>query len=190
MFALDSLRHALSTLGLLLKDRGLTFEIVVVGGGGLLLLGIIRRPTKDLDALALVEAGEYQLARPLPNELREAVEDTASVLGLADDWLNPGPTDQLKQGLPAGFRDRTTRHDFGGLVVHLAGRFDQICFKLYAAADNGPGSKHVQDLIELDPDPQEFRDAAAWVKEQDAAPEFASFVYAVVAHVENVRAKR
>jgi hypothetical protein len=190
MFEADSLRQALSTLGVLLKDRGVAFEIVAVGGGGLLLLGVIRRPTKDLDALAVVEAGEYRLARPLPDELREAVEDTASVLNLAKDWLNPGPTDQLKQGLPAGFRDRTTQHDFGGLVVHLAGRFDQICFKLYAAADTDPGSKHVQDLIELDPTPEEIREAARWVKEQDAAPEFPSFVDSVIAHVETARAKR
>lgn len=190
MFALDGLRQALSTLGLLLKDRGLHFEIVVVGGGGLLLLGIIRRPTKDLDALAIVEAGEYQLARPLPNELREAVADTAMVLDLAEDWLNPGPTDQLKQGLPVGFHDRTTRHDFGGLVVHLAGRFDQVCFKLYAAADNGPGSKHVQDLIAIDPTPEEFHEAAAWVKEQDASSQFPSFVDSVIEHVEGIRAQR
>ena len=66
MFEADSLRQALSTLGVLLKDRGVAFEIVAIGGGGLLLLGVIRRPTKDLDALALVEDGEYRLARPLP----------------------------------------------------------------------------------------------------------------------------
>ncbi|MGE0547354.1 MAG: DUF6036 family nucleotidyltransferase [Kofleriaceae bacterium] len=190
MFAADSLRQALSVLGALLRDRGLTFEIVVVGGGGLLLLGVIQRPTKDLDALALVEAGQYQPARPLPKQLCEAVEDTAAVLNLATDWLNPGPTDQLKQGLPSGFRDRTTRHEFGGLIVHLASRYDQICLKLYAAADSAPGSKHVQDLIELDPSGDELLDAAAWVKQQDAGVEFASFVDSVIAHVEAIRAER
>lgn len=190
MFEADSLRQALSTLGVLLADRGLTFEIVAIGGGGLLLLGVIQRPTKDLDALALVEAGEYHLARPLPKDLREAVEDTATVLNLAKDWLNPGPTDQLKQGLPPGFRDRTTRHEFGGIIVHLAGRYDQICFKLYAAADSAPGGKHVKDLIDLDPSPEEMRDAAAWVKQQDAGVELASFVGSVIAHIGAIRAKR
>lgn len=189
MFEADSLRQALSTLGVLLNDRGVAFEIVAVGGGGLLLLGVIRRPTKDLDALALVEDGEYQLARPLPDELRVAVEDTAAVLNLANDWLNPGPTDQLKQGLPPGFRGRTSRHEFGGITVHLAGRFDQICFKLYAAADHGPRSKHVADLIDLAPSPQEMHDASVWVKQQDAAVEFASFVDSVIAYVESSRAK-
>ena len=180
MFEADSLRQALATLGVLLADRGLVFEIVAIGGGGLLLLGVIRRPTKDLDALAIVEAGEYRLARPLPLELHAAIEDTAAALGLAKDWLNPGPTDQLKQGLPAGFHDRTTRHEFGGLIVHLAGRFDQICLKLYAAADSDPTSKHVNDLVELDPSPDEMQRASAWVKKQDAGAEFASFVDAVV----------
>lgn len=41
MFEADSLRQALATLGALLQDRGVAFEIVVVGGGGLLLLGVI-----------------------------------------------------------------------------------------------------------------------------------------------------
>lgn len=190
MFQADSLRQALSTLGALLADRGLAFEIVAIGGGGLLLLGIIERPTKDLDALAIVEAGEYQIARPLPERLREAVEDTATALGLAKDWLNPGPTDQLRHGLPPGFRDRTTRHDFGGVVIHLAARYDQICFKLYAAADGAPGSKHVADLADLDPTSEEMRGAAEWVKQQDTGPEFASFVDSVIAHMEALRASR
>lgn len=190
MFEADSLRQALATLGVLLADRELTYEIVVVGGGGLLLLGVIRRPTKDLDALALVESGEYKLARPLPQPLLEAVRDTAGALGLAADWLNPGPTDQLKQGLPEGFRDRTIVRVFGGLTVHLAGRFDQICFKLYAATDSGPESKHVRDLLELDPTPAELREAAGWVKQQDAGEEFPAFVDTVIAHIEAHRAAR
>lgn len=138
----------------------------------------------------MVEAGEYRLARPLPEKLREAVEDTALALGLATDWLNPGPTDQLKQGLPVGFRDRTRQYEFGGIKVHLAGRYDQICLKLYAATDSDPGSKHVQDLIQLDPSDAEIRDAAIWVKQQDSGLEFASFVDAVVAHLGTARGQR
>jgi hypothetical protein len=190
MFEADGLRQALSALGAVLTDRGLAYEIVVVGGGGLLLLGIIQRPTKDLDAIALVEAGEYKLARPLPAAFREAIADTALALGLAEDWLNPGPTDQLRQGLPDGFRDRTTTHVFGGLIVQLAGRFDQICLKLYAAADSGPRSKHVRDLLDLDPSSEQLANAARWVKQQDAGSEFARFVDSVIAHIEATRAAR
>jgi hypothetical protein len=190
MFEADSMRRALATLGVLLQDRGSVFEIVVCGGGGLLLLGIIKRPTKDVDALAVVVAGEYRLARPLPETLRDAIRDTAGTLGLANDWLNPGPTDQLTQGLPPGFRERVTTQTFDGLIVHLAGRFDQICFKLYAATDSGPESKHVQDLIDLDPTSEELQKAVEWVKSQDAAVEFPGFVDAVVAHLEAARGAR
>ncbi len=188
MFASDSLRQALATLGALLADQGHTFEVVAIGGGGLLLLGIIERPTKDLDALAIVENGDYQFARPLPASLSRAVVDTARILGLADDWLNNGPADQLLQGLPDGFRDRTVKMAFGGLVVQLASRFDQICFKLYAATDGDPRSKHVRDLISLAPTDAELSDAASWVKRQDIGTEFPAFVDAAVAHIKASRA--
>jgi hypothetical protein len=188
MFEADSLRQALATLGVLLRSRGHAFEIVVVGGGGLLLLGVIKRPTKDLDALALVEGGAYQIARPLPVPLREAIEDTALALGLDHNWLNPGPTDQLRFGLPEGFRERTTRHEFDALTIQLAGRFDQICLKMYAAANDAPDGKHARDLIELDPSDEDLDAASAWVKQQDTGPEFGRFVDAVVAYVKVRRA--
>lgn len=190
MFEADGLRLALATLGTLLSDRGLAYELVAIGGGSLLLLDVIRRPTRDLDALALVEDGDYTHARPLPSPLQEAIEDTARVLGLAPDWLNSGPADQLAQGLPPGFRERTTALVFGGLTVHVAGRFDLICLKLYAAVDDGPGSKHVRDLLDLDPSSDELTDAAAWVRQQDAGEAFPAFVATVVAHIEELRAQR
>jgi hypothetical protein len=190
MFEADSLRQALTTLGTLLADRNLRYELVACGGDGLLLLGIIRRPTKDLDALALVEGDEYRIARPLPAPLVEAIDDTARALGLASDWLNPGPTDQLRFGLPDGFRERTSRHVFGGLTLFLAGRFDQVCFKLYAAADNAPNSKHVTDLLDLDPSDNELDEASSWVKHQDTSTDFATFVDAVIAHLGASRAGR
>ena len=190
MFAGDSLRNALKLTGALLADRGHEVEIVVVGGGALLLKNLIQRPTKDLDAVAIVERGKYLLARPMPEALREAIADAASVLGLDPTWLNPGPTDQLKQGLPEGFHNRTTALVFGGLRVQIAGRFDLICLKLYAAADHAPGSKHVADLIELDPTLEELCEAAVWVKGQDIGVEFPRFVDAVIDHVEGSRGAR
>lgn len=183
----DSLRDALTTLGALLADRGEAFALVVVGGGALLLDERIERPTRDLDALAIDEGGQYHTARPLPAALREAVAEAAQLHGLAEDWLNPGPTDQLTLGLPEGFQARTRREVFGGLRLQIASRVDQIYLKLYAATDHAPGSKHVADLIRLEPTAAELRDAAAWVKDQDGSPEFKSFVDAVVAHVEAAR---
>ena len=190
MFEADSLRRALNALGALLADRGLAFEIVAIGGGGLLLNGVIRRPTKDLDALAIVEGGRYQLARQLTSSMQQAIDDTALALGLAEDWLNPGPTDQLTHGIPEGFQDRTTKHVFGGLTVHLASRFDQVSFKLYAAADQGPTSKHVRDLLDLDPSDDDLVEAARRVKQQDINADFARFVDSVLQHLEATREPR
>lgn len=189
MFAADSLRDALSTLGALLEDRGIPTEIVVIGGGGLLLAGLIQRPTEDLDALAFVRGGSYDLARPFPAPLREAISDVANLLGLAPDWLNPGPTDQVKHGLPLGFATRTTRLVFGGLTLHVASRFDQICLKLYAAVDDAPSGKHFADLVALEPTHQELREAKAWVATQDIGIEFQQFIDAVIAKLEARRGR-
>lgn len=190
MYGADELRRALQLLGLTLADRGHPTEIVVIGGGALLLHGWIKRPTKDLDALALVEDGTYRSAQPFPPALREAIDDTAPVLGMDPHWLNPGPTAQLDYDLPEGFRERTSSVAFGALVVQLAGRFDLICLKLYAAADHDRRSKHVADLISLDPTDDELARAAVWVKRQDSGPEFHGFVDAVIDHVEAARAFR
>jgi hypothetical protein len=190
MFAADALRRALSILGALLADRGHRHEVVVIGGGALLLASWIERPTKDLDALAIVVQGHYQSGHPLPPTLREAIEDTAGLVDLDPHWLNAGPTDQLKHGLPPGFQSRTSVHVFGGLTLHVAGRFDQICLKLYAAADQDPRSKHVVDLVRLAPTVDELAAAAPWVKGQDAGAEFAQFVDAVIQHLEAARGPR
>lgn len=190
MFGANELRRALHLLGTTLKDRGHSAEVVVIGGGALLLQGWIERPTRDLDALALVEGGAYRSARPFPDALRDAIVDTAPLLGMDPHWLNPGPTAQLDYDLPDGFAERTTPLAFGGLVVHVAGRFDLICLKLYAAADHDRRSKHVADLMALAPSGAELASAALWVKRQDAGPEFHGFVDAVTAHVEAALASR
>lgn len=55
MFIVAELEDALDLLGQLLSDRGHRFEVVAIGGGGLQLIGVIDRPTKDLDLVALLE---------------------------------------------------------------------------------------------------------------------------------------
>lgn len=155
--------QALRTLGDVLAPRGHQYEFVAIGGSGLLLFGLILRPTADVDIVALVEGGQYRSARPLPVPLEEAQVEVGAALGLGDKWLNPGPTDLLDFGLPEGFEDRVETLEFGGLRVHLASRFDQICFKLYAAVDQGHGSKHFADLQQLDPTEDQLVRAASLV---------------------------
>jgi len=179
----DSLERAIEVLGSLLEERGLGYEIVVVGGSALLLLGIIRRPTRDLDVLALVSHGEYITAQPLPADLQQAALDVAELFGLAPDWLNSGPTAQIRSGLPEGFEKRVETRIYRSLVVHIASRLDHIYLKLHAAVDDWWGTgkgKHYDDLRRLAPTPQELLDAAQWVLGQDTGAEFPGEVAAVL----------
>jgi alkylhydroperoxidase family enzyme len=181
MFRPDSLERALELLGDLLADRDQHFEVVAIGGGGLQLIGVIDRPTKDIDLVALIEGGKLVGAGTFPAALAEAIADVARSLNLSADWMNGAPASLLDSGLPAGFQDRLEHRKYGrGLDLSLASRFDQIHFKLYAATDDAPGGKHHVDLKKLQPSPQELRLAAEWAKTQDPSEGFAGLVVGVL----------
>jgi hypothetical protein len=120
MFGRDELEEALETLGAVLESRQLSSRILVAGGSSLLLLGLIDRPTADLDVIGLAGSGD----RPLE--------------------------------------------------VHVTGRFDLVCFKLYAAVDHSgyQTSKHLADLKGLDPTVGELEFAARWTRTQDPSEGF------------------
>jgi len=50
-FSESSLEQALKALGELLDSRGLEYRLAAVGGGAMLLLGLLDRPTNDLDVV-------------------------------------------------------------------------------------------------------------------------------------------
>jgi hypothetical protein len=168
------LETALEALGELLDSRGLEYRLAVVGGGAMLLLGLIERPTADLDVVAHVDDAGYRAADPLPTALEEAIADVARALGLPKDWLNPGPTSLLDLGLPPGFDDRAHVRRYSSLGILLADRLDQIHFKLYATVDQGPKSKHFADLQALRPTRDELLNAARWARTHDPSEEFRS----------------
>lgn len=171
-FTDTTLHEALHVLGAILLDRGNAYEIVVIGGGALLLLDLIHRSTKDLDVLAWVDGTRWIEAQPLPGPLLEAIREVSGALGLESDWLNTGPSDLLRSGLPAGFAERTIVRKYGGLTVRIASRFDQIAFKLYASVDHGLRSRHFADLRALLPTQGEIREVAAWCLTQDVSEPF------------------
>lgn len=173
------LETALSALGKLLEERNLNYQVVAIGGGGLLLIGLMIRTTKDLDLVALVDKGELISAKPLPNPLLLAIEEVAIAFNMSKNWINIGPSDLLTLGLPPGFKDRLSSIRYGGLTIHLAGRFDQICFKLYATVDQGPNSKHYTDLKHLNPKKHELAEAKKWCITHDPSEEFFSELEAV-----------
>ena len=174
------LETALAALGKLLQDRKLDYQVVAIGGGGLLLIGLMIRTTKDLDLVALVDKGEFISAKPLPNPLMQAIEEVAIAFNMSKDWINIGPSDLLTLGLPHGFKGRMNTIHYGGLTIHLAGRFDQICFKLYATVDQGPTSKHYADLKYLRPNKHELEKAKLWCITHDTSEGFFTELEAIV----------
>ena len=85
----SQLDTALRALGELLAARGFHYEVVVIGGGNLILRGLVTRPTtRDLDLLGSRTARGVERMRPMPEPLRTAVLDVTRAYGLADDSVN------------------------------------------------------------------------------------------------------
>lgn len=172
---------ALRKVGELLALDGESYAIVIVGGAALNLLGIVHRPTTDVDILAFAppaaakqKQGEItKPPEPLPEPLTRAAAIVARDLGLENQWLNAGPALQWREGLPPGLEKRVQWHRYAALHVGLVDRYDLIFLKLYATADDkGTNSVHYQDLLALRPNTRELNAALEWVKTQDASPEF------------------
>lgn len=173
MLRATQLNQALEALAAQLEARGKRHELVVIGGSGLIALGLIERPTRDVDVVAF--AGEHGLepADPLPDDLIEAARRVAADLDLEEKWLNAEPSrDLLEFGLPEGFQDRLRTQAFGpALAVHFADRLDQVHLKLYAVVDQGPG-RHLEDLQALEVSPNELIAAARWARTHDPSEGF------------------
>jgi hypothetical protein len=179
----DRASELLDALSEQLAARGQHYELVVVGGSGLLALGFTDRPTKDVDVVAVWDAGSLRKAAPLPQELIDARSRVARDFGLPESWLNPGPADLMDFGLPEGFPDRVQTQEFGdGLTVHFASRLDQIHFKLYALVDQGAG-KHEQDLRALTPTAEELIQAARWTRTHDPSGGFREMLERALRHL-------
>ena len=163
-------------------------DMVVCGGSALNVLGLVNRTTKDVDIVAFIEKdskGRHLLkkADPLPSGLEVAVGKVAKDFNLPDTWLNPGPTSAVDSGLPEGLMDRVETIRFGkSLTIHFLSRYDQICFKLYAAADQGMG-KHYNDLLLLAPTSQELEDAARWSMTHDVSDMYKRIVKELLIHM-------
>lgn len=172
------LETALWALGEVLDARGLHYEVVLIGGGNLILRGLVTRPTtKDLDLFGEWTANGIKSMRPMPEPLRIAVLDVARTYGLANDWVNLGPESLLDLGLPDGFLERLERHDYGGLVIWLADRIDMVFFKLYAAVDQRPReNRHLQDLRARHPPRDELLAAARWTVTHDPSSGYRSLL--------------
>lgn len=181
------LREAFGLLGSLLGSTGDEIAIAVVGGSALLIDGRVIRVTRDVDVVAFVVEEALSRDSPRSEALKRHVSAVSLELGLDSDWLNYGPISLLDAGLPEGFLPRCTVETFGGLTVYIADRYDLIHMKLYAAADQGPESKHMDDLLILDPTSAELESARLWCCTQDVSAPFADEVDAAVTWVKRQR---
>jgi|GEM_PF-125272 len=171
------LQDALLLLGQRLQVREADpLQLVVCGGSALIALDLISRSTSDVDVVAMVSAEKVLYSpAPFPPVLKDAANEVASLLGLPEEWLNHGPSSDsgglFQCGLPSGLLQRSHPTDFGDcLRVYFIDRIDQIFFKVYAAADRM--GVHVDDLIALDPAPEELVEAALWCMSHDPSEEF------------------
>jgi hypothetical protein len=162
----DHLDSALTALGEQLGAAGEAVHLVVVGGSGLLAIGIVSRPTRDVDVVAIERDGRLDTAEPMPEAVVAASALVARDLGLQPGWLNAGPTSLMDGagGLPEGFADRLIARNYGSaLRVSFASRVDQVFLKLYAYASRWE-PRDIADLRQLDPTEDELRAAARWVR--------------------------
>src|SRR5665647_3824579 len=69
----DSMGQMLTDLGDLLAARGLRYHLAVIGGTALLLRAVVDRTTRAVDAIGMLEDGEWVPLDELPPELAGAV---------------------------------------------------------------------------------------------------------------------
>ena len=154
---------------------GKPISLVVIGGTALAALGFVSRTTRDVDVLGELLPSEQSAPikeiEKFPNWLMEAAEKVRRDFNLPQNWLNSGPTSQVRTGLPKWFRERLIERRYGSyLKIYFCGRLDQIHFKLYASVDRG--GYHVQDLAALNPSGKEVLAAARWTLTQDVSETF------------------
>jgi hypothetical protein len=185
----DLLSELLHAVGDHLAAEGCEASIVVVGGASLNLLGIVERATHDVDVIARASGVDgpdpvgLHPGQPLPEALSRAVRKVARDYSLREDWLNAEVSSQWSQGLPPTLPQDIEWRKFGALDVGLVGRRTLIALKLFAAADRGPRSVHLQDLRALAPTQDELDEAKEWVLTQDASPLFPRMVTGAIEHV-------
>ena len=174
----SALNQAMSLLGnLMVVRKRPPIHLVICGGSALIALNLVTRTTKDVDVLATLVDGQLRCARPLPDWLREDANAVRTELSLPDNWLNDGPADEnlFRLGLPSGVAGRLVQREFGPVLkVSFISRYDQIHFKLYAAADQG--GRHFTDLKKLSPTADELLAAMRWTFTQDVSEGFRQVV--------------
>lgn len=163
--------------------------LAVCGGAALHVRGLMTRGvTRDVDAFAIVRLrGRKRVLikpDPLPDFLVREAAVVARDFELPPTWLNSGPAGVLDLGLPKGLASRLHPVTYGKrLTIYWLDRRDQVHFKLYAAADDGPGGRHVADLLALEPTRAELESAARWAMTHDPSEGFRQALENCLRHI-------
>jgi hypothetical protein len=144
---------------------------IVCGGTALSMLGLVQRPTRDIDVISSWNSATLEIlpTERFPRSVERAIVRVAEAhpelrsSGIA--WVNLGARGLLDFGLPPGCAGRLTARAIGThLTLRLPDRRDLIAFKLFAAADaQGRQSVHKSDLRVISPSEEELRFAIDWV---------------------------
>ena len=113
----------------------------------------------------------------MPEWIFPIVEEVAEDLGLERRWLNDAATSVTAMGLPSGILSRAARQRFGQkLEVAIASRLDLIALKCFAALNPEVTEKHLGDLVDLHPTPEEMSFACEWLLDRPTSAEFRAAV--------------
>lgn len=135
-----------------LSENDEEFEMIIIGGGALVLLGIISRSTRDIDCLS----------PEIPAKIKKLSEEFAknSGLSLNKDWLNNGPQ-SIVNDLSPGWRDRLQLAFKGeSITLHTLSRIDLIKTKISAMCARG---SDLNDVINLKPTLSELTETRSWL---------------------------
>jgi hypothetical protein len=172
-FTKESVEASLRMLAdLLAAEQAKPAWLVVCGGSALLATGLVLRPTRDVDVLALREPdGTPMSCHPLPADLLNAAKRVAVEWKLFPDWINSGPADLFELSLNLGLWKRLDTRTYGShLKVSFITRLDQIVFKLYAAVGRSE-QRDFDDLVALAPRGMEIEPAARWLIARAVSPD-------------------
>lgn len=160
--------------------------IVVCGGSALQVLGLSSRTTRDIDICAAAPSlgGPFpeRWAR-LPDVFMAAADAVARDLGLSPDWLNTAAEEVVDvYGVPSGLVQRLVIRDYGPtLRAGFLSRFDQIHFKILAAADPKAPERHIEDLRHrLQPTAKETAAAVEWLLARQTSSWFRARIRQIV----------